>query len=702
MNADNNDTSSSGVDMEKRTEAVAPQTPEKARKINVPLSPSSEATTPLTPGTQSSSTSTADKQGDKVRAPSPPRWRFVNEAKKSAGYNSLFAGRHVQGKSADELGAKYVPPDISLYRKEKEEPDVGKLSIEEFEKQEEELLEGEFPGLPVIELPDEEPKKEFKEWDTNIELGPKKERETEWFDSEVEDNYRVGDEGPPEKESREVGKLSIPTNEAENEIFTGQLILPKKNDDAKCNMNDTELDQKDGIQSTTSTKEEEGSSNIDVNQEATISISDEKPLHRDKKHLCLYLLLLLLLLAVVVLGVLLEKKSKPEDGAAALRAIPIVVPLQNNTSAPSTIPSDTPSVSPTIIVLPGTEEVSYRPSFFPSLAPSLERTNEPSFISSNNPSSMPTLSSTNKPSVLLSAAPSQFPSFSPSKQCSSNSSTFSIDYLEHNILAARNNTSYPATWKIREVCSGEVIRECLPCSLGTLVISGRNTRVRTKFADKDFERITECLPSNGEYMFEIYPTYGTGCCGFDPTIYTASYENVIFMKGYMATESPEGDQDENEDKYNVHSGFFGERKSPCPTEQPSSPPTLTTSETPSSSPSIKPTSLPSNFPSNEPSLRPSISPTSTPSTNFPTKSPVIGVGGCPDSYVPMSYYEIGSMVEVEGIVYECTSYACGTFGFDPGDNSSSLWRQAWQIIGECSGKYFVYLYEPVIVAQHLA
>mmetsp|Transcript_23173 Transcript_23173/g.48952 ORF Transcript_23173/g.48952 Transcript_23173/m.48952 type:complete len:965 (-) Transcript_23173:77-2971(-) len=690
MTADNNATSSSGVDVEKQcTEAVAPQTPEKTRKINVPLSPASEATTPLTPGTQSSSTPSADKQGDKARAPSPPRWRFVNEAKKSAGYNSLFAGRHVQGTSADELGAKYVPPDISLYRKEKEGTDVGKLTIEEFEKQEDELLEGEFPGLPIFEAPEVEPKKEFKEWDTNIELSPKKERETEWFDGEVKDDYRVGDDVPPEKEGREVGKLTIPTNEAENEIFTGQFVLPPKNDDAECNINDTELEQKkpieDGMQSTTSTKEEEGSSNSDVNKEAAIDISDEKPLNRDKKHRCLYLLLLLLLLVVVVLGVLLEKKSKPEDGAAALRAIPILVPLQNNTSAPSTIPSDTPSTSPTITVLPLTEEVSYRPSFSPSLAPSLQRTNEPKISSSNNPSSLPTLSSTNEPSVFPSVSPSQFPSFSPTEQCSSNSSTFSIDYLDHNVLAARNNTSYPATWKIREVCSGEVIRECLPCSLGTLVISGRNTRVGTKSVEKDFERITECLPSDGEYMFEIYPTYGTGCCGFDPTIYTASYENAIFMKGYLATESPEGDQDENEDKYNVHSGFFGERKSPCPTEQPSSSPTLTTSEAPSSSPSIQPTLVPSDPPSNDPSLRPSILPTSIPSTNFPTKSPVIGVGGCPDSYVPMSYYEIGSRAEVEGIVYECTSYACGTFGFDPGDNSSSLWRQAWQIIGECSG-----------------
>ncbi len=679
MNTDNNATTSSvGVETQ-CIKAVAPSTPEKNRHAEVPMSPSSIATITLTPGTQSSSMSSPEKQEDKTRAPSPPRWRFVNEAKKSAGYNSLFAGRHVQGKSADELGAKYVPPDISLYRKEKEEPDVGKLYIEEVEKPEEEILEGEFPGFPIFEPQGEEPKKKLKEWDVKIELGPKKERETEWFDGEVKDNYRVRDDEPPEKEGKEIGKLSIPTHGEENEIFTGQYVLPKKKDGAECNPNDTDSEQKksleDEIQSATSTKEEEGSSNTDTNQGVATDIIDEKPLNREKKNRCLYLLLLLLLLAVVVLGALLGKKSKPENGTAALRAIPILIPLQNNTSEPSTSPSDTPSTSPPVIALPLT-----------SLAPSLERTTEPSISSTDNPSLLPTYPMTNEPSTLPSASPSHSPSSSPTEQCSSNSSTFSINYLEHNILAAKNNTSYPATWKIREVCSGEVIRECLPCSLGTLVISGRQKTVGTKAVEQDLEDINECLPSDGAYMFEIYPTYGTGCCGFDPTIYTASYENVIFMKGFLATESPGGDQDENEDKYNVHSGLFGDKTSPCPTEQPSSSPTLTISEAPSSSPSIQPTLVPSNLPTNQPSLHSSITPSSTPSTSFPTKSPVVGVGGCPVRYVPMSYYEIGSRVEFEGIVYECTSYACGTFGFDPGDDSSSLWRQAWQIIGECTGK----------------
>lgn len=57
----------------------------------------------------------------KYRAPSPPRWRFVNDAKSTAGYSSLAAGKVVDGKSADELGAKYNPPVINYYiQKDKE------------------------------------------------------------------------------------------------------------------------------------------------------------------------------------------------------------------------------------------------------------------------------------------------------------------------------------------------------------------------------------------------------------------------------------------------------------------------------------------------------------------------------------------------------------------------------------------------------
>jgi hypothetical protein len=42
-----------------------------------------------------------------LKSPSPPRWRFVNEAKKSYGYSSASAGHVVHGFTSEELAAKY-------------------------------------------------------------------------------------------------------------------------------------------------------------------------------------------------------------------------------------------------------------------------------------------------------------------------------------------------------------------------------------------------------------------------------------------------------------------------------------------------------------------------------------------------------------------------------------------------------------------
>lgn len=93
--------------------------------------------TPQTPKRSTSSTSTSDVSSSlpspvpSPRAPEPPRWRFVSDAKKSLGYNSSAAGMVVDGMSSEELGAKYVPPSIDSTSKPKERLQVGKLSIDE-------------------------------------------------------------------------------------------------------------------------------------------------------------------------------------------------------------------------------------------------------------------------------------------------------------------------------------------------------------------------------------------------------------------------------------------------------------------------------------------------------------------------------------------------------------------------------------------
>ena len=53
--------------------------------------------------------------------------------------------------------------------------------------------------------------------------------------------------------------------------------------------------------------------------------------------------------------------------------------------------------------------------------------------------------------------------------------------------------------------------------------------------------------------------------------------------------------------------------------------------------------------------------------------------------MPLSYYTIGTQIESEGVVYECTSYSCGSYGFEPGKEGSTIWQQSWDVIGECEG-----------------
>ena len=107
----------------------------------------------------------------------------------------------------------------------------------------------------------------------------------------------------------------------------------------------------------------------------------------------------------------------------------------------------------------------------------------------------------------------------------------------------------------------------------------------------------------------------------------------------------------------------------------------------SSYPSISPTNVASLLPSASapPSIRGSAPPSSIPSTGLPTQSPLVFILGCPTAYVELSFYNIGAQVEAGGIVYECISDSCGDIGYEPGSATSSVWREAWEVVGLCSG-----------------
>ena len=94
--------------------------------------------------------------------------------------------------------------------------------------------------------------------------------------------------------------------------------------------------------------------------------------------------------------------------------------------------------------------------------------------------------------------------------------------------------------------------------------------------------------------------------------------------------------------------------------------------------STSPTTLiPTPLPSRQPSL--------SPSTFSPSTSLLAFIGGCPESFTLSTSYGIGSQVQVNGIVYECTSdYDCGGFAFEPA-SSFGLWQEKWILVGSCSG-----------------
>ena len=85
--------------------AVFPQSSstkeEVAKRKSTPTTNQTMDTTISAATTNDDTTSSsADRQSssEKITAPEPPRWRFINEAKKSLGYSSIHAGSYIEGR----------------------------------------------------------------------------------------------------------------------------------------------------------------------------------------------------------------------------------------------------------------------------------------------------------------------------------------------------------------------------------------------------------------------------------------------------------------------------------------------------------------------------------------------------------------------------------------------------------------------------
>ncbi|KAL7544749.1 hypothetical protein ACHAWF_008108, partial [Thalassiosira exigua] len=595
-------------------------------------------------------------------APEPPRWRFVNDAKKSSGYSTRHAGSFVKGKSSEELGAKYVAPDVSLYKPKAEQiADVGKLGdrrrstggvrvpISEVGKlvvrgssDVGDEFSGAFRGLPERGAGDEA-RAPFKQWGVDYEASPKAEGDQVVHDGSVDDthNDNKSDDASLGKTTTTVGKIGFLDPVSDTDVIAGGFSKGKNQPESDVDrdaveaINDGHIDgvgsdalskeetspngtngevgsdsgnagncEADGLrEEALSTKHTEGSPpSTAVPVPQSTEVDDKK-----KKRKWLFLLLLLPIIFAIILGVVLGTKDEKDRGAAGLVA-PIVI---IETSVPSSEPS-------------------------------------------SQPSSMP------------------------SRKCPIGTNAFTIEHgqqMEQLSPSTRSDGAH-ISWVVKDACTGDLIYQCPPCSSESSSLPQDPQRNRTQANETRLRRVldedlpesnTQCLPIDNEYVFDLLPVENASeaCCGFDPASSTISYDDMVIHEA--SNGNVFGDSSDRV--------YFGEREVPCQSEPPSA--------SPSHYPSGMPSSTPSENPSSDPSSEPSSSPSISPSTSPPTQSPVVFLGGCPDPFVAMTNYAVGAQVESNGIMYECKSASCAIYM--PGSDRGSAWRQVWEIVGSCSG-----------------
>jgi len=518
------------------------------------------------------------KPATDVISPEPPKWRFVKEAKKSAGYSSAAAGKVVKGKSSNELGAKYHAPDVSLYKPAPDKPEVNEMvdpkapSFKQFEKEDEEvgelqptnlytktaymkelddvgklnieegtggdeedLPDGSFGGLPQFDSSNETSTKSFREFDNKYDVGQKPDREKGvWFDGDVEDNYKSESWGVEAGSVGGVGRLKFGGTDASEETYDGSFMKVKKEGEEL----NTEMATPTAISRGAS---EHGASSSLKSDEENGPAVDGMSTAMKKRRRCLVMLLLLpLFILVLLLGILLGKERKEEDSAGtALAVVPIFA--ENSTEAPS-------------------------------MAPSAQ-------------------------SVL------------PGPSCPTDSKLISLEDLS-SAVNAKEPSQY--IWYVKDACTGNVISSCLPCSESSLVLGNREDNFQQGRSNGHLRNLqsvafqNQCVPSDGTYVFVVEPAVSPNqCCGFDTTSYILNYGDKVVASS----------EDDNSASSTEKQVVFGEGTA-CPAALLSSSPTGTPSKEPTPQPTKQPSPRPTPRPTKQPSSGPTNGPTCSTEQDF--------------------------------------------------------------------------------------
>ena len=496
--------------------------------------------------------------------PEPPRWRFINEAKKSLGYSSLNAGSYIKGQSNEDLGAKYVAPDISLYSPKgenvqpkkvsfqlptkmdltKDDVEVGKLDV--YLPSEDELSVDDnkvgklqinsnssqsnivtnaqvgklqandssamdsaqapsrrIAGLPKSDINDTDcPTKQMKEWSNAYQVGPKNGERDHVVDTS-NDSYSYtmpGIESPDQKSRNAVGRLKFHSTEETDEEHYDVGYM--KN----------EVEYHDG----TWAEAPEGGDNVG---DLAMAAKEWDPSAIDKAHV-----------TSTTNGSVIEstntsKDSKDVNGMSVLAEATMIQKAKKRNRWLFLLILLLLLLAVLLGVLFGTSKNSEEKST--AVASEGTGTGESDLLV---PPVVGLNDTINEP------------------QCPVDSKLLTITHTSSSEELTSNSDF---TWKITEACSGDIIAQCQPCSL-------------TSLFDKPFDDIlnitTECLPIASEYIIEILPAADDSepCCGFDPDTSIISYDDEIVTYGDPSDTSMSSS--------NVF--FVGDNEAPCSTANP--------------------------------------------------------------------------------------------------------------------------------------
>ena len=457
-------------------------------------------------------------------APLPPRWRFVNDAKKAHGYSTADAGRRIDGLSAEELAAKYRAPSFSPRSGRRgRDVEVGKLDILESTAEDDEMIQGEFAGFGLGQV-----QESHSESDSSQSL-----HDAASSDEEKKEELSSDSEGHVSEEF--IGDMSILsdqiTEEQHSTTIRDEISTPTNISQNREDFRVESTDEQSSIHSSTEAK----TSSV---KPVHIGYQNNRIYREQNKFLTAVLLLFVMCSLALTLGLIYgsspESRDNPSENESSLKNLAF---LTNGT-------------------------------MYPSLSPS------------------------------LSTLPSQLSPVA----CPVNTQLFEVQLTPQPSTESSKAQIFAdsTTWVVKEACSGDVVLECLPCTVYTPIYNN--------LLENDSNALNECLSTQNQYIFEVKESSGNrSCCNFTASNLIVRYEGVVVLEGDTAKDAVD---------YKI---VFGERNEPCPTTSPSTfpslGPTMMLSNPPSMVPSPSPSQISTTIQSEYPSIMPTIQPTCSVTTD---------------------------------------------------------------------------------------